>query len=222
MKNFKSLFLLLVSVLVSSAALTSCNSDTEDYSIPYDKQMYYQSVMSGSYSGKLFFLQGHDRTEAKLDTIGEPSQSSWRVGSQDSSLVIRNFPINRLDSAINVPSSDNTSDANTLRELRTAISQLSPQDVKCKYYVPGTDVVSTTSYGFYVNPYAIEKQVAFGGELHKVYFFFYNNYYGGRFDFSERYFRFNVVLGAIQIDNSKSYDYTSPYFRRIYIICNDK
>ena len=235
MKNLKTLLMLLVSILTVSFSLTSCNTDGEDYYIPAEQQKQYQMQMTGTYSGQVIV---HQLKDNKRDFVAVDSvRTIWNVNT-DSTFTISNFPIHMLDSAINVPSGEITSEASKLRELRTAISELPSENIRCAYYVPSTQSVLSGGYGFVVNPLClnsefyqlkkdnktmfIKKQLTYAGETHTVYFVFYLNYYGGACNITARTFQFDMLLAAIKIDDEPR-DYTSSfstnYFRNVMIRC---
>lgn len=234
MKNLKTLLVLFVSILAVSFSLTSCNSDGEDYSIPPELQKQYMQQMAGTYSGQAIAHQlNNNRSFTAVDSV----RTIWTVNS-DSTLTISNFPIHMLDSAINVPSGEITNEATKLRELRTAISELPAEAIRCSYYVPSTMSIMSGGYGFVVNPLClnsefyqlknankpmfIKKQLTYAGESHTVYFVFYLNYYGGAYSVTAHSFQFDMLLAAIKIDDEPR-DYTSSfstnYFRSIMIRC---
>ncbi len=235
MKNLKTLFVLFVSIITVSFAFTSCNTDGEDYSITMDLQRQYMQQMAGMYPGKVVVNQPNasGNNYVAVDSV----YTSWTVNT-DSTLVIHNFPVNMLDSAINVSKGEISTEATQLRELRTAISQLSPEDIRCAYYIPSSQFVSSVGYQFIVNPLCvnsdfytlkatgqsmfIKKTLSYGGTTHDVYFVFLLNYYGGTFSVTNRSFQFNMALASISIDK-KPVDYSnsfaSTYFRPLIITC---
>lgn len=217
MKNLKNLLLLFVSIVAVSMAFTSCNSDSTDYSVDLPTQKQLQSTMSGGYTGKAAFLLANTAAN-KYDTIAVENML-WNVRT-DSTFIVRDFPVNRLDSAINVPSGQISNEATQLRALRDEISNLGSQDLTCFYWVPGTNWMSSSIYQFIVNPVYFSKKITYNGETHDVYFVFQMNTYIGQFSISERKFQFSMVLASICIDKTPV-DYTpsfpSTYFRPIYI-----
>lgn len=236
MKNLKTLFVLFVSIITVSFAFTSCNTDGEDYSITLDVQRQYMQQMAGMYPGKVVVNQPNasGNKYVAVDSV----YTSWTVNT-DSTLVIHNFPINMLDSAVNVSKGEISTEATQLRELRTAISQLSPEDIRCAYYIPSSQFVSSVGYQFVVNPLCvnsdfytlkstgqsmfIKKTLSYGGTTHDVYFVFYLNYYGGAFSTTNRTFQFNMALAAISIDKKPvdyySNSFASTYFRPLVFTC---
>lgn len=218
MKNLKKLLLLFMGIVAVSMSLTSCNSDSTDYSIDQVTQKQYQSTMAGAYIGKTSFMQVANYN--KLDTIATETLT-WTVRN-DSTFTIHNFPVNRLDSAINVPSGQISSEATQLRELRAAISKAGTQDLKCFYWIPGTNWISTSGYQFFVNPMYFAQNLTYNGETHKVYFVFQLNYYIGQYVATSHKFQFDMVLSSICIDKEPT-DYNpsfpSKYFRQILVSC---
>ena len=242
MKNLKALILLFVGIVSTSLAFTSCNTEGEDYSISEEMQRQYQKQMAGVYSRGVAVLQPNsDNTGwVKVDSVG----ATWRVGS-DSTIILSNFPMNRLDSAINVPSGEITTEATKLRALRDAISKLGNESISCAYYIPNTQCVTGTSCQFVVNPLCltseyssimadlragsknagmfIKKKLTYDGETHTVWFVFYLNYYGGVYTSGK--FEFQMVLASIYISDDKApTDYnpsfSSRYFRPVRFLCH--
>lgn len=236
MKNLKTLFMLFVSIITVSFAFTSCNTDGEDYSVTVDVQRQCMQQMAGTYTGKVVVNQPNasGNKYVPVDSL----VTTWSVNT-DSTFVIRNFPINMLDSAINVSKGEITTEATQLRELRTAISMLAPEDIRCAYYVPSTQFITSTGYQFIVNPLCvnsdfytlkatgqsmfIKKTLSYGGTTHDVYFVFLLNYYGGAYSVTNRSFQFNMALASISIDKKPvdyySNSFASTYFRPLVITC---
>ena len=235
MKNLKNLLVLFMGIVTMSLTFASCNTDGEDYSIDEVTQKRYQSLMSGSYSGKVLFQQ-FDSRQNKYVSV-DSTNTTWYVRN-DSTFSIRNFPISKLDSAINVPSGDISSEGTQLRALRKAISELPDETIRCNYYVPNTQFVGTNGYQFLVNPLCtesdfpqlladkkpmfIKKKLTYNDETHDVYFVFYQNYYGGAYNSPSLLFNFYMMLAGISIDTVPT-QYTSSfstqYFRNIAITC---
>lgn len=236
MKNLKTLIVLFLSIFAVSLSFTSCNTgDTQDYSVDQVSQRSYQTVMAGTYTGKMVFKKIANNREVGVDSV----ETMWTVRT-DSTLTIHRFPISKLDSAINVSDDDISSEATVLRQLRTAISELPDEDVRCSYWVPNTMCVFDGGYQFLVNPLCvnsdfdnmkntnkamfIKKSLTYGGETHNVYFVFYLGTYGGTFVSSAHTFQFRMALASIYINDSQvPHDYypsfTSTYFRNIIVDC---
>lgn len=241
MKNLKNLLVLLVGILTMSLTFASCNTDGEDYSISPEVQRQYQSQMAGMYSGQVIVQQANENATdwVNVDSI----RSTWSV-SNDSTIILSRFPMNKLDSAINVPSGETSTEAIKLRELRTAISELGDESIRCTYFIPNTQCVMGTGYQFVVNPlcltsdysqilsdlriglknngFFIKKKLTYDGETHTVWFVFYLNYYGGAFSSSK--FAYQMVLASIYIsDDSVPTDYNSSFssrfFRPVRFVC---
>lgn len=217
MKNLKNLLLLFVSIVAVSISFASCNTDSTDYSLDVPTQKQLQSTMAGGYTGKAAFMKANTAGN-KLDTIAVENMS-WNVRT-DSTFIVRNFPVNRLDSAVNVPSGQISNEATQLRALRDEISKLGTQDLTCYYWVPGTNWMSSAIYQFIVNPVYFSKKLTYNGETHDVYFVFQMNNYIGQFSVTSRQFQFSMVLASICIDKTPT-DYNpsfpASYFRPIYI-----
>lgn len=227
MKNLKALFLLLIGAIAMS--LTSCNTDDGYSAYTPEQQKQIQSQMYGTYTGKLK-IQKPSADGRKWESMYN-NITSWdcKAGDpyrgEDSLIVVRNFPINMLDSAIYISSKDESDQAKTLRALRTAISKLPAEDIKCKYFVPSTDpqFTLTNGYKFILNPYIISKKLEYNGESHTVYFVFQMNYYVGIFtQSSSRNMKLNMLFASISIDKEPVDYYPSfpiNYFRPLIVTC---
>lgn len=232
MKNLKTLVMLFIGLAAMS--LASCNSDSNDYRQPtLEEQDAMQTAMLGSYRGTVDFQRQPTPTSTKFESYRKTS-ATWTVQKgdptrgEDSLLIVRDFPINQLDSAIYIEKGDVSETAQKMMALRTAISNLPNEDLKCKFFVPWYEEswVMTTGYRFAVNPYVVQKTLEYGGETHKVSFIFIMNNYIGMYTSATRKLSFNMCLGAIVIDKELKdiyLDYVSTYqnyFRPIGIICS--
>lgn len=241
MKNLKALMMLLIGVF--ALTVTSCNTDDGDHYYTHEEQDAIQAKMVGTYSGSLYMYKPNTSTKKyevyhSLPTTWTASKGNPALG-KDSLITISNFPINMLDSAINVSKGEITTEATQLRELRTAISMLAPEDIRCAYYVPSTQFITSAGYQFIVNPLCvnsdfytlkatgqsmfIKKTLSYGGTTHDVYFVFLLNYYGGAYSVTNRSFQFNMALASITIDKKPvdyySNSFASTYFRPLIITC---
>lgn len=201
MKKLKNLLLLFMGIFMAATSLTSClNNDDDFQGIDSETYKKYMTYMAGTYTGKTRFFYGEQKgngfVPVKYDSI---QNNSWIV-STDSIVRQTNFPINKLDSAITVPATDNSTSANDMRSLRSAISQLGPVNLRAMYYIPRASFVTDTQIHFYVNPYVYETKLKYSGQEHKIYFVFSSNYYGGEWDNSSRNFEYSMYLEHICID----------------------
>lgn len=222
MKNLKTLLLLLVGCFVISGAMTSCvGDDTNDYIIEPDTYRSYLRQMSDTYSGHVRFFMPSSNSNATY-TRYDSINSSWTVRT-DSVVVLHNFPVAKLDSAIVVPASDKTTTTTTLLALRSALSKADPTELHALYFIPNSNFVSTSAIQFYVNPYALEVPLTYEGETHKVYFIFTSNYYGGVYNVASRNFEYAMQLYAICIDKAEENSkIASRYVKNVQITCTAK
>lgn len=222
MKKFRNILLLLIGLLTVAGAMTSCvGDDTQDYMIPAETYQQYLRQMSGTYSGHVRFFRptsANSSTYQRYDSIN----TSWKVGT-DSIVVVNNFPVAKLDSAIVISSTDDSETATTLLALRNALSQVSPTELHSIYFIPNTNFVSTTAIQFYVNPYALEVPVTYNGETHKIYFIFQSNYYGGVYYTTAKTFEYAMQLYCICIDQAdEAHKIASRYVQNVQITCTTK
>lgn len=216
MKSLKNLMMLLVVMAAAVFSFTSCNTDTEDYSIDQSTQRQYMSMMSGAYSGKMrmYYTDYANQRYVKYDSLS----TNWTVRN-DSTLTLYGFPVQKLDSAITVPATETSAEAQTLRELKTAISNINvPVELKCFYYIPASSLVNSQEMSFFVNPVYFKQTLNYGGANHDVYFVFMMNNYGGNYNIASQMFEFNMYLQSLSIDKEpKDYSNSVParYFRNI-------
>ena len=208
--------MLLVVMAAAVFSFTSCNTDTEDYSIDQSTQRQYMSMMSGAYSGKMrmYYTDYANQRYVKYDSLS----TNWTVRN-DSTLTLYGFPVQKLDSAITVPATETSAEAQTLRELKTAISNINvPVELKCFYYIPSSSLVNSQDMSFFVNPVYFKQTLNYGGANHDVYFVFMMNNYGGNYNIASQMFEFNMYLQSLSIDKEpKDYSNSVParYFRNI-------
>lgn len=225
MKKIKNLLLLFIGMTAMTLSFTSCNSDSsnDDYRYFTDsEEKTAQSMVAGTYNCTLKVevpqTTGSSDSDAKKYNVAA-------VLRTDSTFTLRNFPISALDTALYVASSDLSTDAKTVADLRSAISNMPDEDLKCIYFIPGPRYVNNTVYSFVINVcpdwtpantkrLSVEKKLTYGGKEHNVKFTFYLNIYGGNIDVATKKMKaFNLVLAAINVDKTDNeidlYNYTS-------------
>lgn len=213
--KMKNLSRLLIAILLFSvtAVFTSCLDDSNDDSIPEETYKSYLSSMAGNYSGKAtFYVPSASSTTSAMVAYDSIQSISWRMRT-DSTILVPSFPINKLDSAINITSS--TPEKYSL--LKDAISEMSSTSLTAFYYIPSSSYVSSSQIQFVVNPYTLETTLNYDGADHKVYFVFYTYTFGGTWTTS-RTMGMNMYLTAIYLDGTTSGDaIPSDYFNPIGI-----
>lgn len=222
MKNLRNLMFAMVCGLLTVAGLSSCLGDSEDDSISADQHRAYGSEMANSYTGKLRFYKTKSNDASSTSVaVYDSVSTSWRV-TTDSIVSISYFPVEKLDSAIYVSANDQSAAATKYRALQEAISNTTPETLKCYYIIPSTSYVSSSTIGFFVTPWYIQKSLTYNGETHTVYFVFMGNstYSYGEFSRTNRTFQFNMMLYGIYEDTvSASNAVSESYFKNIYISC---
>lgn len=226
MRNLRNLFFVLVCGLMTVASMSSCLGESEDNSLTSEEHRAYGAEMTNSYSGKLRFYKTKGNTSSASTTVSlyDSISTSWRVTS-DSLVTISYFPVNKLDSAIYVSSTDQSKDAIKYRALQEAIKGCTPESLKCYYIIPNSSYVTSTTIGFFVTPWYITKNLTYNGETHTVYFVFLTNstYSYGEYSRQNKTFQFNMMLYGIYEDNVSSTGAISEtYFKNIYISCLTK
>lgn len=221
MKKLRNTLMLLLCAIVAMSALSSCLDDNStDSTITPEMYKTYLTTMSGTYSGRLrFYVQKpYSQQYEKYDS----AYSAWQVAT-DSTVTLRQFPINKLDSAISVSESDKSENATQVRALRAALSKAEPTDLKSFFYIPSSNFVGESAIQFYVNPLALEVPLTYNGQTHKVYFVFTSNYCGGVYGRTQRTFEYFMQLYGICVDKaSESNKISSMYVKNVQITCTTK
>lgn len=220
MKQLKNLMTLCLGFVVAAMSLASCMNN-DDNSLDPVEQKQYQTMMAGSYQGKLRFY--YPRTSSstgnaeyvKYDSI----PSTWTAGA-DSSLTIRNFPVYMLDSAVVVDNEESGIEAERYRSLSKAIRDLketSPMvTFQASYNIPIKSWVSSSYYQFLIQGYTITKTLDFDGAQHTVYFVFGQT--SGAYIIGSRAFQGQIGLYGICIDKlelSSQYLVPSRFFKQV-------
>lgn len=223
MKNLKMFFVLVVAMLATAMTFTACTDDNDDKALDANAQKQYMTMMSGSYTGKMrmYYADMSKQKYVQYDSL----QTMWQVRS-DSTLTISSFPVSSLDSCINVPKGEISSEATQLRELQQAIGQIkNPIQLQAYYYIPVSSFISNDYISFFVNPVFFKQTLNYNGADHDVYFVFLTNSYGGNFDRTGRLFEYHMYLQSVSIDK-KPVDYSNSvsarYFRNLLITCYSK
>ncbi len=173
MKKFRNYILVMFCCLVAASAMTSCLGNSEDNSQPIDAatQKQYMMRMSGLYSGKIKFWKQYDNYSTRLYAYDSVA-GSWRAGS-DSLITVNTFPVNKLDSAIDVRDTSVPAD---LKDLFNAIKDYKGYvDLKSLYYIPDGAYVQNGAIQFFVNPITFKIDVTVGGKPKEAHFVFYAN-----------------------------------------------
>lgn len=225
MKTTKSFILSVVTLFVATFALSSCLNDDNDYKVPTkEEQASYQKLMAGTYGSVVRFYYQNYNNAVKYDSI---KHYSWNV-TADSTITMRDFPVCKLDSAIFIPKNDNSTRAQELAALRTAIheSQSTVEKFTSKYFVPNTSYQHQYGYKFAVYPKTIKQSFVYNGKAHDVYFIFDLAGYIGTYasnSFVDKIFEYNMVLSGICVDEYKESNLISDiYFRQVLMTCTTK
>ena len=226
MKITKNLMLFVVTMLVATFTFTSCLND-DDVKVPTaEEQAGYQRTMAGRYGSVARFYYFNYNNQVKYDSL---KNYSWDV-TADSTITMNNFPVCKLDSAINVRNNNDNATAKEkeLAALRTAIHEsTATTKFQAKYFIPNESFFVEYGYSFLVYPLTIKQNFIYNGQSHDVYFIFdTSGYYGGTFVSSTitgKVLEYKMVLAGICIDN---YNYDSlvstQYFRQVVISCTTK
>lgn len=224
MKNLKTLFFLLVGILLVATSVTSCISNSDD-SLDYATQQKYLSDMAGSHVGKVRFFYpktssySGDRAEyVKYDSL----ETSWYTRAADSSFTADAFPVYMLDSTVVVDKSVASDNAERYRQLNKAIRALQLSDpfasFKATCYIPVSSWISGSIYQFYFLPQTIHANVNFDGADHDIWFIFTST--TGQFSATNRAYYASAMLYGICIDKlqlSSQYMVPSEYLKNVII-----
>lgn len=221
MKNLKALMMLLIGVF--ALTITSCNTDDGDHYYTQEEQVAIQAKMYGTYGGKLIMYKPNSTTGKAesyhtISTTWSAYKGNAALG-EDSLITVSNFPINMLDSAINIPSTDVSDEVKTLRSLRTAISELPAEDLKCKYFVMSDNpyYTLTNGYRFCLSPLIVKKQLTYDGKQHDVYFVFNMNNNLGEWTWSATGGSMKLYMEFVSISVDKAPQSYYPSFSQKYL-----
>lgn len=231
MKSTKSLVLLIIATIVTTFTLSSCFNENKDgYEQPTkEEQNTYQVAMSGLHGSVARFyytkVVGYTVMTEKYDSI---KHASWVV-SNDSTVTFQDFPVCKLDSAIQVSESDKSTDATEALLLRDAISKsTNTMNMKSIYFIPykNSTYITYDNYNVVIFPQYIQQELEYNGKKHTVYFVFTSGTQGVWNKNSEA-FEYQMLLSAIAVDrfNPQTYDgnyVSNSYFRQVYINCLKK
>ena len=220
MKQLKNLMLLCLGFIAVAMSFASCINSDDDTLDPAE-QKQYMTMMAGSYQGKLrFYYPSTSNTTGNVTYVKYDSiPATWTAGA-DSSLMIRNFPVYMLDSAVVVDKDEQGVEAEKYRSLSKAISELQESDplttFRGMYAIPNKAYVSSAYYQFVLSGYTVSKTLNFDGAAHTVYFVFGQTQ--GAYIIGSRAFQGQIGLYAICIDKlelSSQYVVPSRYFKQV-------
>lgn len=228
MKSTKSLVLLIAAMIVATFTFSSCfNEDKSEYEQPTkEEQNTYQVAMSGLHGSVARFyytkVVGYTVMTEKYDSI---KHASWIVRN-DSTVTFQDFPICKLDSALQISETDNNTEATEARLLRDAIGKSTTTvDMKSIYFIPynNSKFITFENYYTWIVPQYIQQELEYNGKKHTVYFVFASGTQGVWNKNSET-FEYQMLLTAIAVDRFNPQtldgDYVSTsYFRQVYINC---
>ena len=224
MKTTKKLMLFVVTMFVAAFTFSSCLNN-DDVKVPTtDEQAGYQRTMAGRYGSVVRFYYPNYNNEVQYDSL---KQYAWNV-TADSTITMYDFPVCKLDSAININKNDESATAKEMAALRTAIHEsTATTKLQAKYFIPNESYFVEYGYSFPVYPLAFKQSFFYNGKSHDVYFLFdTSGYYGGKFLSSSvtgKVFEFSMILAGICIDNYNTNSLVSTnYFRQVLITCKTK
>lgn len=221
MKKFKRVFMAMLCGLFVVGSLSSCLSTDEEDTLTIDQQREYGREMANSYSGVVrFYKLKTSNSVEKYDSL----RTSWNVSS-DTLVTLNYFPVNKLDSAISVASTDDSGEGKRYRELQQAISNISPMTLVNTWYIPYTSYITDSTISFLVTPHTIKQTLTYDGETHDVYFVFLGgNYYSrGEYNRLSQTFQFQLMLYGIYEDSITTANAVpETYFKTVYVLCSNK
>lgn len=224
MERIGKIFVTALCCVMAAVSFNSC-MDSEDYSI--DEQTYkkYMNDMAGEYGGRVRFYYPKYNGIGLEATKYDSTDTYWTARA-DSTVTLYRFPISKLDSAIIVPSTDNTVKGKYLRELHNQMRSMPDVTLKSFFYIASKQAITSQYVQFYVNPAYVETTFNYEGSPKKAYFLFYPNYLSGIWTATKHTFEYQMALYAICFDkpeiNAETTATTYTYMREIYITCEAK
>lgn len=175
MKKITTYLMLLVCGLFISTALTSCIDDDDDSTgtaIDEATQKSYINTISynSPFYSKARFYYSKSYTTGTSYTVKYDSISSVRTYFRtDSTFLVNDFPVCKLDSCIQV---SETQTSGVARELFDAIhNSTTTTKLYGSYWVPTTGYV-TNDYLMFLQTAFVETELTYGGATHNVAFYF--------------------------------------------------
>lgn len=168
MKNLFKLFIVLV-CCTAAMSLTSCLSESEDYSIDLATQKSYMSSMQGSYNCaiRLYKLKDNNNPSSGIVQYDSIFNQSVTFRTDSTFKVTSNQVVNSLDSAIIVSDNDKRYEA-----LAEALKNYTGQpEIAGTYYIPYTKYVSTSTL-FYWGSIGFTVKLNYDNADHYVHFLF--------------------------------------------------
>ncbi len=195
----------VLAVLFAALSFTSCNSSDDSYSyLTKEQQDSYQTTISlGNYSDMM--LHFSSKNDADINHQTDSVQVSCSVSMyKDSTITMTNFPIAKMAQHI------------TDADLKAAIAEEAPRNIKCKYMVL-PESTNATAY-FYIRPESLTMNLNVGGTTKEVTFVFSTA--TGVCNLTTKQMAFQFYLYQIWVDkkqtsylqNSTSTQYTSVPF----------
>lgn len=179
----KTKLLTLILCCIAAVSFVSCNSKddpapTIQPPTAEEVKVAYNSI-KGDYTGKLVYPKTLSSFKSALDTL----DTSWKI-SNDSVLVIKNFPTKVLASNITEPN------------LKEALEKAPAQDLDCRF-----GFYTVNPLVFLINPKTQKYTLNYDDKTHEVLVVFYVNSLNSYGNFAkEKKLQMQIAEGGIYVD----------------------
>lgn len=174
MKKLKKLLPLFLMALITSMTMVSCLNSDDDETIPDSKKESYKMLMSGNYSGKLYWFD-KNIDKSKYPKQVDSLETTVKVGL-DGTMTLYDFPIKLFFKELDVTANYSEEKLAGLTEQQLATLKRNDEIVKAAEEYGNMDV--TINYDFYAErssvlyyvcmPKGVTFQLNYGGKTHDV------------------------------------------------------
>lgn len=179
---------LLAGLIMTALMTVSCNESSSYRELSKQEIRTAYLTVAGTHTGKMVYLKNAGNYQTKTDTVN----ISWTIDT-DSTMTIHNFPVE--------PFAEFVSNS----ELKAALLQQQPQDVKCKI-----SFYNLSPVYFYIGVDAPTYNLTYDGATHKVQLAFYASTSScGGFETVTRSMEIHLIGGGIYEDDTYKEKYLS-------------
>lgn len=184
MKKLRSILPILILGVITAMTMASCiDSDDNNQELTEEQKQACVTTMSGSYSGKIFFMNRDIKlTETTKTQTDSTEQINARFSYPESAVVIYDIPAKLFFKELK-----------NHDEIKQAAENADPVDLKIKYvpYSTGTTTSGGTLIDYYMQPNEVKIPLTYGGETHEYTVMFLANSLGRWID-KETQFSFYI------------------------------
>lgn len=206
MKKLRSILPIFILGMLTAMSMVSCiDSDDNSQELTEEQKQTCVATMSGSYSGKIFFMNRDIKlTETTKTQTDSTEQISARFSYPESAVVIYGIPAKLFFKELK--NHDN---------IKQAAEDADPVDLKIKYvpYATGTTDKGSALIDYYMQPNEVKIPLTYGGETHDFTVMFLANSLGRWVD-KETQFSFYIYGISTGLDangNKEMLDGNSLY-----------